>query len=87
MISEIVIRKLKTRLIYSVRFTFPPAQKAYYYILVDALKERLFLQDIKSKVHFNLKDYGTILASGYGNHPPAATQKMLKEKYDYDTLM
>jgi len=33
------------------------------------------------KGKFDLKDYGNIIASGYGKKPSAIVKNMLKEKY------
>lgn len=33
---------------------------------------------------FDVKDFGKIIASGFGHEPSEATKKMLKDEYNFD---
>lgn len=57
---------------------------AYYFVLVDPVKEAAFLADIKAKESIDLSSYGQVLASNYGEAPSEAVRQMLKERYDID---
>lgn len=58
---------------------------AYYFILVMSEMEEKFLQSIKGDGIIDLEDYGTIVASCYGEEPSDEIRKYLKGRYGFDT--
>jgi len=56
---------------------------AFYYVLVDKLKKRLFLKDVESK-QVDLREYGEILTSDFGVKPTKDAMLFLKNEYDLD---
>lgn len=51
----------------------------YYY--VTSTPEKMRMYEKARSGEFDLNDYGTIIASGYGKEPSADVKAMLKEKY------
>ena len=70
-------------LFYKVVATDTTNRRAYYFILLDKGKKEAFLKLTESD-HFDLKDYGTIVESGYGEEPPEEIKQRLKEKYGFE---
>jgi hypothetical protein len=58
-------------------------RKAWYYVLVEALKVQLFLKALNDDI-IHLERYGKILYSAYGEEPPAHITKALKDEYGID---
>jgi hypothetical protein len=58
----------------------PDKKKCYYFVLVDPHKEPAFLKAISAGKGYDLKDFGKVLASGYGA-PPAKLKKEMSERY------
>ena len=58
-------------------------KKAWYYVLVEALKVQLFLKALNDDI-IHLEHYGKILYSAYGEEPPAHITKALKDEYGID---
>ena len=58
-------------------------RKAWYYVLVEALKVQLFLKALNDDI-IHLEHYGKILYSAYGEEPPANITKALKDEYGID---
>lgn len=58
-------------------------RKAWYYVLVEALKVQLFLKALNDDI-IHLENYGKILYSAYGEEPPAHITKALKDEYGID---
>ncbi|MDX1975566.1 MAG: hypothetical protein SFT92_07835 [Rickettsiales bacterium] len=56
---------------------------AWYYVLVDTLKKALFEKRV-GKEKLNIKDYGTVLYSGWGSHPPEDIQRKLREDFNVE---
>ena len=56
-------------------------KKAYYFLLTNPLKQSLLEMNLKRDTAFYLEDYGTIVASGYGE-PSEAVKMLLRESYD-----
>lgn len=69
--------------IYLVRGNDITKRPAWYYVMVEKMKKRLFEIDAK-KGQINLTDYGTILYSGYGENPPEETKKTMKDEYGFE---
>lgn len=57
---------------------------AYYFVYVPKIKERLFLEALRSKKTVQLTDYGEVLASNYGESPSADVLDTLESKYGWD---
>ena len=70
-------------LIHKLSATDANGRRAYYFLLVSENKERAFLERIRNPEGdiMNLEDYGTIIASCYGNRPNAETRRRLMEDY------
>ncbi len=54
-----------------------------HFFLMCAPEKIKALKAVKDGV-FDLKDYGKIIASGFGHEPSEATRKMLKDEYNFD---
>jgi hypothetical protein len=59
-------------------------RQAFYVVFVPGYKERAFLAALRKNESFDLTDYGTILASNYGEEPNDAIRQLLKERYGFD---
>jgi hypothetical protein len=70
-------------LIHKVSATDSTGKRAYYFILVLPAKEAEFLKSLK-KGKINIKDYGEVIASCYGETPTEEVRQLLKEKYGFD---
>ena len=70
---------LKSHLIYRVRGT-DRGRAAWYYVLVDEDKIVDYKNSLKSDT-INLENYGTILESGYGEHPPERIEQKIKCRF------
>jgi len=58
---------------------------AYYFVLVEPHRERAFLDAIESGSGIvDLKRYGHVVASCYGDEPTAEIRRYLKQTYDFD---
>lgn len=57
---------------------------AYYFVLVQPWNEWRFLQAIEGDGMIDLEDYGSVIASCYGESPNAETVKFLKATYGWD---
>lgn len=55
-------------------------RNAWYYVLVERLKVSLFLKALNDDI-IHLEDYGKILYSAYGDHPPKEITDKVKEEY------
>ncbi|HEY1190621.1 MAG TPA: hypothetical protein VGE74_23520 [Gemmata sp.] len=69
------------RLVYLVRGR-DKDRPAWYYILLDRRKVTLFLGRLKADGGpLQLLDYGTVLASGWGENPPDDVKKRINSEY------
>lgn len=57
---------------------------AYYFVHVPNSKQRAFLAAIDGEGMIDLEDYGTVIASNYGETPNDETKAFLKERYDFE---
>jgi hypothetical protein len=73
------IKKAQADLVYLVTGT-DREKSAWYYVLVDRLKVRMFLQAMKSS-SINLDDFGKVIYSAYGEKPPEEITNKVKEEY------
>jgi hypothetical protein len=69
--------------LYGLSHRFAHGLVAYYFILVDPVKEQRFLRTLSSKEPIELTQYGEIVASGWGEAPPALIES-LKKKYNFN---
>jgi len=68
-------------LLYALSYAPENHERIYYYLLVDAEKEEEFQRALEDTKPFNLKDYATVIASGYGD-PPEGLKEELLIKYN-----
>lgn len=68
-------------LLYALSYAPEKSERIYYYLLLNAEKEAEFKKALAGDEPFNLKEYATIIASGYGD-PPEDLKKQLKLKYN-----
>jgi len=73
----------KANQIHFVIATDMTGRRACYFVQVDPLKEPLFVKAVKG-AHINFEQYGTIIASCFGEKPSEAIKTLLKEKYNFD---
>ena len=71
-------------LVHKIRAQDSSGRWAYYFVYVPASRERVFTEAINSDRNVDLSDYGTVIASCYGEEPTETVKKLLKEKYDFD---
>jgi hypothetical protein len=57
---------------------------AYYFVYVQAAKERLFLKAIEGEGIVDLEKYGNVIASCFGEEPTQEVKDFLKAKYDFN---
>lgn len=55
-------------------------RNAWYYVLVERLKVSLFLKALNNDI-IHLENYGKILYSAYGDHPPQEITDKIKEEF------
>jgi hypothetical protein len=68
-------------LLYALSYAPINHERIYYFLLVDADKEAEFQVALNGNKAFNIKDYATIIASGYGD-PPEGLKDQLLVKYN-----
>jgi hypothetical protein len=68
-------------LLYGLSYAPDNHEKIYYFLLVDANKEKAFREALKGDKPFNIKDYATVIASGLGD-PPDDIKEQLLIKYN-----
>jgi hypothetical protein len=75
----------KAHLIHKIKAIDSTGRWAYYFLLVEPMKEKAFMDAMNSDAdEINLEDYGQIVASNYGEEPSEEVRTMLKDKYDFD---
>ena len=57
---------------------------AYYVVHVPPSKERSFMGALKSGSSMDLNDFGTVIASNFGEEASKATKDLLKERYGFN---
>ncbi|ACT69300.1 hypothetical protein ACJZTR_01410 [Neorickettsia risticii] len=73
------VRKKRSDCVYLVRGK-DKNRPAWHYVLVDKVKKEMFLAAAKSG-SIDVKDYGEILYSGWGEDPPEDIKKKIEEEY------
>jgi hypothetical protein len=68
--------------IYRVSYRSPQGAERWAYIISNEAQMRAF--NAITSGNFNLADYGTIIAIGEGDEPPADVYAKLKEEYGLD---
>ncbi len=53
---------------------------AWYYLEVDALKEAIFKRKCTIDSSFDIRDFGTVVASGWGSSPPDDIRQKMEDK-------
>lgn len=71
-------------LVHKIKAKDATGRWAYYFVLIPPHKEGIFDSKIGKPGMIDLTDYGTIIASCYGEAPTEAVKKLLKDKYDFD---
>ncbi len=74
----------KGHLVHKLKAKDSTGRWAYYFVLVEPLKERRFLKAIRGEGIVNLEDFGRVIASNYGKEPSDNVRQMLKDRYDFD---
>jgi hypothetical protein len=75
----------KKHLIHKISAVDITGKQAYYFVLIEPHKEMLFNMALKSgRETINFEDYGSVIASCYGDKPNEEVKKILKDKYDFD---
>lgn len=74
------VRKKRSDCVYLVRGK-DKNRPAWHYVLVDKVKKEMFLAAAKSG-SLDVKDYGEILYSGWGENPPEDIRKKIDEEYN-----
>lgn len=57
---------------------------AYYFVLVQPILEKSFIDKINNQGYMNLESYGMVIASCYGESPSQEVKDYLKERYGFD---
>ena len=68
--------------IYYVRHKSNQGEASYFFLLLKPQKETEFLHAIKHKSVFNLKDYGDLIDSGFGEEAPEQVMEWIKNWYE-----
>ena len=74
----------KGHLIHKLKAKDSTGRWAYYFVLVDPVKERQFIKAIEGEGMIDLENFGEVIASNYGEEPSDDVLQMLKERYDFD---
>jgi len=80
------VRKERT-LVYYIRSTPEGKPSSWFFLQLDQNKVTSFDRAINGTKIFDLKDYGTILHSGFGSGAPDALKQEMHELYgvEYDS--
>jgi len=57
---------------------------AYYFVLVQPAKERLYVRAVEGGATMDLRKYGKVIASCYGEAPTDEVKTFLRDKYGFD---
>jgi len=64
-------------LLYALSYAPENSERIYYFLLVDPDKEEEFQKALTGTAPFNVKDFATVIASGYGDPPEDIKEQML----------
>lgn len=56
---------------------------AYYFVMVNPFREKSFLDALKSQEIINLEDFGSVIASCYGECPNDKVKKELSDRFGF----
>jgi hypothetical protein len=73
-----------THRIHRIRAQDKTGKWAQYFLLMEAAREPAFLKAAKSQGDIDLKQFGVVIASFYGDTPPADVKKLMREKYAFE---
>jgi len=68
--------------IHLIRCKDTSGRECYHFLMCSQEKIKALKAVIAGS--FDLKDYGKVIASGFGNTPSESTKKMLKDEYNFD---
>jgi len=71
-------------LVHKIKAKDSTGRWAYYFVLVSAAMEKIFLRDLKSNQMLDLENYGKVLASNYGEKPSQDVLTILKDRYGWN---
>ena len=74
----------KGHLIHKLKAKDTTGSWAYYFVLVEPDKEKAFLQSIDGDGTVDLENYGSVIASCYGETPTVEICDYLREKYGFE---
>lgn len=74
----------KAHLVHKLKAKDSTGRWAYYFILVEAPREKGFMEAIGGDGMIDLEEFGKVIASCYGEEPNDDVKKFLKEKYDFE---
>jgi hypothetical protein len=57
--------------------------KCYFYLRTDSLKQAILERQI-GKNNVNIRDYGVIIATGFGENPSAKVVNRMKAEYGFE---
>lgn len=77
-----IVKSSRTSDIFLIRGKDTTGRRAWYYLLVEKTKKRLFESDVK-RPQMQLTDYGTIVYSGYGENPPDDIKTKMFDDYGF----
>ena len=55
-------------------------RQTWHYVKVETIKQSIFLHALGQQ-SIDLKDYGEVLFSGWGEHPPEDVKRYVAKKY------
>jgi hypothetical protein len=68
--------------VYYVQHKPKGGDACYFFLLLHAQKETEFLHAIKHKPVFDLRDYGDVIDSGFGDEAPEQVMEWIKNWYE-----
>ncbi len=74
----------KGHLVHKLKAKDSTGRWAYYFVLVEPVREQAFLAALKSEETIDLEDFGKVIASCYGEEPNDQVKTFLKEKYGFE---
>ena len=69
----------KEHILYYIQFKPFNGRAAYYYLRVEPLQEKALLHALKNLPSFDLKEYGSLVYSGYGDEAPDHVKEWVQQ--------
>lgn len=63
--------------VYLIRGVDPQHGPCWYYLEVDSAKHDKFRKEYSTSNCINIKHFGRVISSGWGDYPPISTTKLL----------